>query len=151
MRIAATILAGMLVAACAGSNSSLNTLQLSNEATPFPQNYQVEAARVVRNRSGDPATVLVSYPRQIIGLTMMSPQRWYVCLSGMPAPAPSTSLPRAADLAAQWVFKRGPENRFDVVLIFSREGSRPSVRTGLDSPLCNDGAFGPVAAEPPVI
>lgn len=152
MRIAATILAGMLVAACAGPNSSLNTLQFSDETVPFPKNYQVEAARVVRDRSGDPASVLVSYPRPIIGATMIGPQRWYVCLRGVPAPAPSASPPMAAELAAQWLFQQRPENRrFDVVLIFSRDSGRPSIKTGLDSPLCNDGAFEPLTAAPPVI
>lgn len=149
MRIVATILAGMFITACTGPNSSLNTLHFSAEALPFPTDYQVEAARVVQDRGGDPASVLVSYPRHTIGAGVTSPRRWYVCLSGMPAPAPSTKAPTAADLAARLLFQQR-KSRYDVVLIFSRESGRPSIRTGLDSPLCNEGTFEPITAEPQV-
>ena len=151
MRFAATILFGAAIAACSGPNSGLNTLQFASAALPFPTDYQVEAARVVRDRGGDLGNVLVSYPQQTIGAGVAGPRRWYSCLRGMPAPVSSTSLPLALEMAAEWMSQQPSENRYDVVLVFSSENRRPSVRAGTDSPLCRDAAYEPITAELPVI
>lgn len=125
LRIAQATLGGVVLVACAGPNSSLNTVQFAYEKLPFSANYQVETAKVVRDRGGHPTTVLVSYPRQNIGIKMMSAQRWYVCLRGMPAPPPSTRIPMAADFVAQLLLKQPPDGRHDFVFTFSRDSSRP--------------------------
>lgn len=150
MRMSAALLAALLVAACSGPNTSLSTLQLSGDVVPFPENYQVEAARVVRDRGGDPKVALASYPQQTVGMGIMTPKLWYVCISGLADPAAKRDLPRVMDIVDQWVDVRARADRFYAVLLFSAEGRRPSVRTGTDSVLCRGVALEPITAEPPV-
>lgn len=150
MRLWSAVFIAVLLAACSGPNTGLNTLQISSEALPFPENYQTEAARVVRDRGGDSAVARVSYPRQTIGAGLLSPRRWYACVSGLPDPVNrSETIPPVLDLVEHWISQRVTSSYY-VVLIFSGDARRPSVKAGLDSPLCRDAAYGPIIAEPPL-
>jgi hypothetical protein len=147
------IVAGFLMA-CSGPNTGLNTLQLSGEALPFPENYQVEAARIVRDRGGDIAVARVSRPQQTVGLGVMTPKLWYVCISGLPEPkadvdVQSDRLPPLMDLVDDLVYRRAASTRYEIVLLFSAEDRRPSVRDGWDSQLCQGAAFEQITASPP--
>lgn len=146
------VVAGFLTA-CSGPNTGLNTLQLSNEALPFPKNYQVEAARIVRDRGSDIAAARVSQPQQTVGLGVMTPKLWYVCISGLPDPDPDAQrdrLPPLMDFVGDLVYQGSASTRYELVLFFSAEDRRPSVREGWDGQLCRDAAFEQITASPPV-
>jgi hypothetical protein len=125
-------------------------LQFSSEALAFPTNYQTEAARIVRDRGGDPATARVSYPRMTIAAAVMGPKRWFVCVSGVPAPPGPTSIPKAVDLADHWLMQRPSQKSYYVVLFFPREVGRPTAKDGWNSPLCRGAEFEPIAADAPL-
>jgi hypothetical protein len=137
-----------LLVGCSNHNVSPHTVQLSGETLAFPDNYEVEAARLVRDRGADPEFARVSEPQPTLGETVFSPKRWYVCVKGVPAPTPkSAALPPVTELVEQ-VFS--PEaGVYDVLLIFSGR-QRPSVREGYDSPLCRDQSYRAIKAEPPL-
>lgn len=48
------------LAGCSGYTPS--TVQFSDDSLAFPDNYQIEAARVVQQRGADRSTALVSRP-----------------------------------------------------------------------------------------
>ena len=150
MRVAAVLTTIAIVAGCSGPGLGLNRVQLSGEASAFPENYQIEAARVVGDRHGDLATAIVSYPRKTVGAGIASPQRWYVCISGLtdPRAGKRPSIPPALDMVDQWLHPETAEEYF-VVLVFSSAHGRPSERDGLNSALCHGAAFEPIEAEPP--
>ncbi|HEY8575428.1 MAG TPA: hypothetical protein VIL88_03720 [Devosia sp.] len=150
MRIWVLLFSVAALSACSGPNSGLNTLQFSQEAYPFPANYQIEAARLVRDRGLDRHGISVSYPQQTIGSTVSSPRRWYVCLSGVPDPIDrSTRLPPLSEWIGGWMDRQPP--RYDLVLFFSEASRRPSVREGTNSALCRDARLEALTAQPPVI
>lgn len=139
-----------LLLGCSNHNVSPHTLQFSGENVAFPENYQVEAARIVRDRKADPEFARVSEPQPTLGDTAFSPKRWYVCVRGIPAPKPnSTRPPPVSEVVENWITSRQPSGVYDVLLIFSGR-ERPSAREGYDSPLCRDQNFLPITVEPPV-
>jgi hypothetical protein len=141
--LALTVLAG-----CTAQNTSLNRLQFSGDVTAFPEHYQAEAARAVINRGGDLKTAQVSYPQKTLGESVFSPQRWYSCVRGLPAPTRRPDrLPNIEEAIGGWF---GPPARvFDTILFFSSSDRMPSVRSGFDSPLCRDAEFWPITAAQP--
>lgn len=141
--LALTVLAG-----CTAQNTSFNRLQFSGDVTPFPEHYQAEAARAVINAGGTVRTAQVSYPQKTLGESVFSPQRWYSCVRGLPAPKIRAGrLPKVEKAIAGWL--GSPAGTFDTVLFFSGNGRMPSVRSGLDSPLCADAEFGPIIVAAP--
>lgn len=151
LRLLTVLFSAAMAAACVGPNTSLSTLQLSGEAFPFPENYQIEAARVVRDKRGDLAVSRVSLPQQTVGTGALNPRRWYVCISDLPQPKGRDRLPRLMDAAEQWLNPEGHSGTYYAVLFFSGEHLRPTVKTGVDSRLCRDVTYEPITAEPPVI
>lgn len=135
---------------CSNHNVSPHTIQFASDTVSYPENYQVEAARIVRDRKADPEFARVSEPQPTLGETAFSPKRWYVCVRGIPAPKPkSSSLPPVAEIVESWVTARPAGGVYDVLLVFSGR-DRPSVREGFDSPLCQNQTYAPVSAEPPL-
>jgi hypothetical protein len=124
-------------------------LQFSAEALPFPDNYQVEAARIVSQKRADPQKATVSYPRQTLGVSAFSPQRWYVCIRGVSEKPKPDRLPKAAELAARWLDPQTDQGTHNIVLFFGTT-VRPTAREGYDSPLCREGQYEPITAEPPL-
>ena len=145
---ALTILAAV-VAGCSGQNTSLNRLQFSDETVPFPDDYQAQAARVVADGNVEVASVLVSYPQLTLGASAFEPQRWYSCLSGIPAPVTTPRLPNVEEALGTLLGSRS--GVFYTVLVFSGSGGRPTIRSGYDSALCQDVVFEPITAEPPIV
>jgi hypothetical protein len=148
MRFLSSLAIAVLVTACSGHNTNLSTLQISGATAPFPENYQEEAARILRDRRADPEFVRVSYPQTTVGAGIGTLKRWYVCLRGIPAPAGPPRRNWTA-LAEGWVRGQQLTDVFEVVLVFSGE-RRPAITTGFDSPLCRDATYEPITAEPPV-
>ena len=142
--LALTVLAG-----CTAQNTSLNRLQFSGDVTPFPEHYQAEAARAVINAGGNVRTAQVSYPQQTLGASVFSPQRWYSCVRGLPAPTRRPDRLPNIEEAIGGLFGP-PLGAFDTVLFFSSNDRMPSVRSGFDSPLCVDAKFGPITAAAPM-
>ncbi|MET3924065.1 hypothetical protein [Devosia sp. 2618] len=140
-------LALTLLAGCAGPNIHLQRMQFSGEQIAFPNNYQDEAARVVKEKRGDLKSSTVSYPLPTLGASAFSPRRWYACIRGLPAPPPSTRTPNLEAAVTNLVSP--PQGIFDTILVFSEHGVRATVRSGYDSPLCRDAKFGPITAEFP--
>lgn len=143
-------MAALMLTGCTATSLSLHTVQISSESLPFPAHYQVEAARVAAARGGDPGLARVSYPRTTVGMTIASPQRWYVCVRGLPAAPKPDRLPNVMELAERLVDPITNAGVFDVILFFDSATSRPSQREGYDTPLCRDGQFERVTAEPPL-
>ncbi len=143
------ILAGCLVAGCSPTTAPINTMQFSEETLPFPDNYQVEAARVVAQRRVDPKDASVSYPQTTLGLNAFSPHRWYVCIRGLSDLQKPEQIPRPGDIIESWIDPRANAGIHNVVLIFGETG-RPSAREGYDSPLCRNGQYEPITAVAPV-
>jgi hypothetical protein len=145
-------LVAVLLAACGPYNSGLNTLQFSSETVPFPQNYQIEAARVAATRPHAPGvTLVVSRPQPTLGLNALSPQRWFVCIRGLASPAgPSRSWPKLDELVGQILDPAANPGNHDVILVFSGT-ARPTLRQGTDSPLCRTAVFEPLTAAAPLI
>jgi hypothetical protein len=143
--VAATFL---ILVGCSSGIVSPHTLQFSGATLAYPENYQVEAARIVRDRRADPEFARLSEPQPTIGETAFSPKRWYVCIRGIPASTPkSTALPPLTEMVENLY---SPETGvYDVLLIFSGR-ERPSVREGYDSPLCRDQKYQAITAEPPM-
>jgi hypothetical protein len=142
-------LAALLVG-CSSNNAGTNTLQYSPEARDYPYGYQIEAARVVQERDADPGFVRVSRPMTTLGETVLSPRRWFVCVRGIPAPAPPSGFFAAvAQVFRAWFGPKDPGGIvYDVVLFFSGE-QEVSIRDGFDLPLCQGLEFEFITAEPP--
>jgi hypothetical protein len=140
----------VLLVGCSNQNMSMNTMQFSGATVPYPENYEVEAARVIKQRGGDLASSRASQPWATIGSGPFSPQRWYVCIRGLP-PRGEPPKPKALELAEERLGHRSFFGVYDVVLFFSDRTGRPSVRTGYDSPLCRDLEYHPINVDPPVI
>jgi hypothetical protein len=135
---------------CSNHNVSPHTLQFSGDTVAYPEKYQAEAARIVRDRKADPGFARISEPQLTLGETAFSPKRWYVCVRGISAPKPKSNRPPpAAEIVERWITSRQPARIYDVLMIFSGR-ERPSVREGFDSPLCRDQTYVPITAEPPL-
>ena len=136
MRLVLMILASALALwGCSGVNTSINTLQFSAAAEPFPVDYQSRALRYLSDRG--PVGVQVSYPQTLLGETVFSPQRWYVCLIGLPPPAASGVGARAAARDMKPVTYSGI---YHEVLVLRANGTASAIR-GFDSPLCASGRY----------
>lgn len=144
-------LAAVLLAACGPYNTGLTTLQLSGETVPFPDQYQVEAARVAATRPRAPgATLLVSRPQATLGVNALAPQRWYVCIRGLASPSTGAApWPKLDELAGGILAPASRAGHHDVVLVFSGT-KRPTLRQGTDSSLCRAAVFEPLTAEAPL-
>jgi hypothetical protein len=151
MRAIILALAMFALAGCAGQNTSIATLQFSGSSEKFPDNYQVEAARVVATRVvADGEQVRISRPQPILGTTAFSPKRWYVCILGLAGPARPNRIPPIYDAVMNAADPASNAGVYNLVLVFN-EGRRPSVKTGYDSPLCRNAAYEALTAKPPLI
>jgi len=149
LRVCGLLIVAGLIAACSNQNTSWSTIQLSGDTMPYPENYQAEAARIVAQRGGDPASASVSQPQSTLGATAFAPQRWYVCVRGLSqAPRPAR-LPKPMELVDQLFDSRASAGIHNVILVFGAPGRRPTVREGYDSPLCHDGRYEMIVAAPP--
>lgn len=151
MRAVLFAMVAVILAACGPYNTGLNTVQVSAETLPFPENYQVEAARVAATRPQAIGTsILVSQPRPTLGVNPLSPQRWFVCVRGLAAPEQAKpSLPPLDRLAGQLIDLAAYSGHHDLVLIFSGT-ARPTVLEGTDSALCRAAVFEPLMATAPL-
>ena len=149
MRLVAAALASIFLVACSGQNTSLNRLQFSGASEPFPEHYQVEAARFVQARGAEISTIQVSAPAETLGASAFGPKRWYSCIRGLPAPPPAKTMPTVEQFVSGWLGEQ--PLHYDVIMIFSAGKPRPSVHDGLDSPLCQGVTFSPLTATPPLI
>lgn len=143
------ILAGCLVAGCSPTTAPINTMQFSEETLPFPENYQVEAARIVAQRRADTNGASVSYPQTTLGLSPFSPRRWYVCVRGVSDEPKPERIPRPGDIIEGWIDPRAEAGIHNVVLFFGTTG-RPTAKDGYDSPLCRNSQYEPITATAPV-
>ncbi|MDB5526966.1 MAG: hypothetical protein JWR51_69 [Devosia sp.] len=135
------------ISSCSGYN--INRMQFSNDAVPFPDNYQVEAARAVAAGHGNLSLAQVSRPQAVVGENAFGPKRWYSCVSGLPAPSRNPkSLPNIEDAVGG--LTGSTPGVYYAVLFFSAEGRRPSVKTGFDSQLCQGAAYEPITTAVPV-
>lgn len=143
----ALALASILIG-CTGPNTSFSTLQFADESLPFPEHYETEAARVVRDRRADFGAVRLSEPQLTIGAKPTSPKRWYVCLQGVPQKGRRKRVTLAETLESALGHRTTPTTHY-VVLFFSGPG-RPHVAEGRGSPLCQNMEFRPLTAEAPI-
>ena len=149
IRLALPFGIAVILAGCSGHNLSPHTLQFSGDTLPVPANYEREAARIVRDRGAEPATVRVSEPQTTLGVTAFSPKRWYVCVKGIPAPQGKPQGPLPIDeTVGGWLTPGSDDASYDVLLIFSGAPT-PSVREGYDSPLCRNLNYHAITASPP--
>ena len=133
----------VLLFGCSSQNMSLITMQFSGATVPYPENYEVEATRVIQQRGGDRDSTRVSQPWTTVGSGPFSPKRWYVCIRGLP-PTGRPPQPKALELIEERLGQRSLPGAYDVVLFFSDKAGRPSVKTGFDSPLCRDLEYHPI-------
>jgi len=127
-----------LLSGCTGMNSSINTVQLSGEVSPFPKHYQSAAARAVAGRAAA-ASLEVSRPKLTVGASIMDPQRWFVCVRGLAPEAPppvTTKLP--------WDAVQVPE--YLLVILFNGERASP-LKGSYQAELCRDASFEPLTAK----
>jgi hypothetical protein len=151
MRAIVLVLAMLTLAGCTGQNTNIATLQFSGSSEKLPDNYQVEAARVVATKTvAGGQQVRVSRPQPILGVTAFSPKRWYVCVLGLAGPARPSRIPSIYDAVMNVADPASNAGVYNLVLVFN-EGRRPSVKTGYDSPLCRTAAYEPLTAKPPLI
>lgn len=139
------ILAVYLVAGCSPTTAPINTIQFSEETLPFPDNYQAEAARIVAERRADPSDASVSYPQTTLGLSALSPRRWYVCVRGISDELKPQQIPTPGAIIESWLDPRAEAGLHNVILLFGTNG-RPVAKDGYDSPLCRDGLYEPITA-----
>lgn len=69
------------LAGCTTANHSIGSVQFNSEAEAFPNNYREVALRMVEGRETI-APLQISEPLTMVGETVFSPMRWYVCISG---------------------------------------------------------------------
>ena len=144
---------GMLAAVLSGCVGplSLSKLQFNEATVAFPDNYQSEAAYAVERRGGERSLTRVSKPRPLVGATANAPQRWYSCIVGLVSPQPEPERwPYLTDFFDAGRHQGPGAKPFHVVLVFNGSG-RPTTRQGFDSPLCRDGAYEAITAEPPLV
>lgn len=128
----ATILSG-----CNGPNTSLSTIQMSGATEPLPPNYVQIASKAVNELPIEAGSTLsFSKPRTIVGATMFSPRRWYVCASGIGSPGskPVATKP-VISYVDDWIAPPLSEGRYDVIVVFS-SGGRTSLIKSFDAVLC---------------
>jgi hypothetical protein len=129
------------LAGCTSASTSTNTLQYADQAPTFPSNYEVEAARLVQQRDADPGFVRISKPRLTSGATAFSSSQWYVCVRGIPAPAPEQDfIAEMARMVSGAPAAASTARAYDVVLLFS-EGQQPAVQEGFELAMCKDAEF----------
>ncbi|SFC67037.1 hypothetical protein [Devosia psychrophila] len=139
----------VLLAGC--SAFSPNGVQFSGDTVPFPAHYQRETARIVAKKGADRAQITVSYPRNLIGATPLSPQRWYSCVRGLSVAKKPERLPRIDELLQGVLDPGANQGIHNVMLVFNSDTARPAVREGFDLPLCRDGQYEPLTADAPLM
>lgn len=139
----------MLLAGCSAYSPS--GLQFSKESVPFPEHYQQETARIVAKRDADRSLVTVSYPRNLIGATPLSPLRWYSCVRGLSGAKKPERLPRIDELLQGVLDPAANQGTHNVMLVFNSDSARPAVREGFDLPLCRNGQYEPLTSAAPLL
>jgi hypothetical protein len=149
LRTLATCGLATLLVGCSSNNTSSSILQYSSKLPAFPHQYQIEAARIVQERDADPGFVRVSRPRAIAGDTVLASTQWYVCIRGIPSPAPQNEvLDALARIIRSWFASADAHGVYDVVLFFSGH-DEPSAHEGFDLALCRDSEFEFITVDPP--
>ncbi|MEO5806192.1 hypothetical protein [Devosia sp.] len=150
-RLALVVMSVAVLAGCT-SNTSLNTLQISQENQAFPANYRDVAAKAIKGRPVQTAGLTVSAPRPVFGANAFSAQRWFVCVVGTPKPEAATAPVVIAPFMVGSVELKGhtkpvvvvdPTKDFEL-LVFFNEGNLASVRETSEAELCRDGVYEPL-------
>lgn len=131
--------AALSIAGCTAPNTNLTTMQLSGATTPLPPNYQDIAAKAVADLPvAEGAALAFSEPRNMLGETVFSPKRWYLCVAGVqpPSPKPAPKTVPVFTRVTEWVAPPQTHGRYDVIVIFNDKG-HSSLRRTFDSELCH--------------
>ena len=142
----------MGLGACTGPNTSLSTLQFTDDTVAFPDTYRDDAARVLANMPGaaNNPNLTISAPQTTLGVTAVSPRRWYVCVRGITPPGPPpTRLKPLLELASNALDPASTTGSYDAVLFFRGSG-RPTVKLAFDAPLCRSGTYAPLETPTPL-
>lgn len=124
-----------MLSACSTQNTNLSTVQINQNALPYPENYRAMAHAALRERAADETSIQISSPQTVIGRSMFEPRRWFVCVRGLEvAASPRSNLWNAARSAVSPT--EGPE----LVLIYEGRG-RPSINESAGSDLCRGAQF----------
>ena len=138
--------------ACTGPNTGIATLQFSGDTVAFPETYQADAARVLSTMPGaaNNPNLSISAPQTTLGVTAVSPKRWYVCVRGItpPGPRPTTWRP-LVDVARTYLDPASNADSYDAVLFFRGSG-RPTVKLAWDAPLCRTASYAPLETPIPL-
>ena len=149
LRVLASCGLAALLVGCLSNNGPTNTLHYAGGLFASVENYQLEAARIVKERDADPGFVRVSRPRLMVDQTPSAANQWYVCLRGIPEPSYRPGLFAAvARLLESWFPSMTATGVYDVVLTFP-EGQRPVLSDGFDLPECRNLEFEFITAEAP--
>lgn len=142
MRGLALLVIASLLAGCSAQNTSISTLQFSAAANPFPEDYMSRAAAALDRMVAEDAPISISRPQTTLGPTAFAPQRWYVCVRGVPDSAMVRRKPKTPlwDLVEDLADPASVQE--ELVLIFGSSGE-PSIRKSNGSPLCRHAAFEP--------
>ncbi|MET0905444.1 MAG: hypothetical protein ABWY10_05150 [Tardiphaga sp.] len=140
------------LAGCTGPNTGISTLQFNGDTVAFPEDYQADAAKILANTPGasNNSSLTISTPQPTLGVTALSPKRWYACVRGItpPGPRPTTWRP-LVDVARTYLDPASNVGSYDAV-VFYRGSGRPTVRFAWDAPLCRGGSYAPLETPTPL-
>ena len=128
----------VLLGGCSAQNTNMSTLQFSNAATPFPDDYRSRAAVALKGQVGAEIPLQISRPEPTVGASAFGPQRWYVCVRGVPGSAPAAAKKPVWHLAEEWL---DPAARREELVLFYNATGLPAIRKSDGSPLCNGAEF----------
>ena len=128
----------VLLAGCSGPNTNISTIQFSGSTEALPANFAELATKAVEALPVSPGqAVTLSEPRTIVGTTAFSPRRWYVCASGLAAPAPKPATPKPVlTYLDDLIFPPQSNGRYDVIVVFNALGHTSLIKS-YDAVLCN--------------
>lgn len=138
MRFGVLLVAAVLLAGCAESNTNIRNIQFSGAENTLPPDYLDRAAKAVAGLTIAPnARRTFSEPRTLVGKTAFAPKRWYVCAVGLlsPGPKPVSAKP-LFEFIDEALFGAHPQGRYDVAVIFD-QAALTSLWKGYDAQICD--------------
>src|SRR5690606_3963924 len=91
-----------------------------------------------KGQVGAEVPLQISSPKTTLGSSAFGPQRWYVCVRGVPSSAPASTKKPVWHLAEAWL---DPAARREELVLFYNASGLPAIRKSDGSPLCNAAEF----------